>query len=166
MISRLSDKYHDQCEEKLGENNSIVKTPSKLNPVVQPKCVDLTSRCPVNRSKNRHFCPTFDVIGHCVKSGSGPEGSKGTDLILRYVDARPRPYLVETKSRSYIIVNILESIQLLLSSENWSLTLHWASLVPRPSFSAALDVMYHQHAERKVWKLLHSFHDSALEEFA
>ena len=29
------------------------------------------------------------------------------------------------------------------------------SLVPRPPFSAALDVLHHQHAERKVWKLLH-----------
>ena len=27
-------------------------------------------------------------------SGSGSEGSKGTDPILIYVDARPRPYLV------------------------------------------------------------------------
>ena len=33
-------------------------------------------------------------------------------------------------------------------------------------FSAAMDVIYHQHVERKVWKLLHGFHDLALEEFA
>ena len=26
---------------------------------------------------------------------------------------------------------------------------------PDPPISAALDVLHHQHAERKVWKLLH-----------
>ena len=28
---------------------------------------------------------------------------------------------------------------------------------PDPPISAALDVLHHQHAERKVWKLLHGF---------
>ena len=43
-----------------------MKTPSALNPVVHPSYVDLTSRCPVERSENIHFCLTFSVIGHCV----------------------------------------------------------------------------------------------------
>ena len=47
MISGLSDKCHNQREEKLGEHDSIVKTPYKFNQVVQPRFVDLTSRCPV-----------------------------------------------------------------------------------------------------------------------
>ena len=50
--------------EKLGEHDSVVKTPPELNAVVQPRYVDLTSSCPVEQSKNRHFCPTFDIIGH------------------------------------------------------------------------------------------------------
>ena len=33
--------------EKLGEHDSIAKTPSELNAVVQPRYVDLTSSSPV-----------------------------------------------------------------------------------------------------------------------
>ena len=62
--------------EKLEEHDSIVKTPSELNPVVQPRYVDLTSRCPVEWSENRHFCPTFDVIEHRVWTALVPKVAK------------------------------------------------------------------------------------------
>ena len=51
-------------------------------------------------------------------SGSGPKGSKGMYTVLVYDDARPLPYLDETRSRPYTIVNVWKSIRLLLSSKN------------------------------------------------
>ena len=37
-----------------------------IDAAVQPRYMNLTSSCPVKRSKNRHFCPMFDVIGQRV----------------------------------------------------------------------------------------------------
>ena len=64
--------------KKLVEHDSIVKTPSELNPFVQRRYVDLTSRCPVKRSNIR--CNQTSRL-----SGSGPEGSKGMHPVLMYV---------------------------------------------------------------------------------
>ena len=44
------------------------------------------------------------------KYHDGPKGSKGTHPVLMYVDARPRPYLVEAKSHPYTIVNVWKSV--------------------------------------------------------
>ena len=46
------------------------------NAVVQPRYVDLTSSCPVKQSENRHFCPTFDIIGHRIWAALVPKVAK------------------------------------------------------------------------------------------
>ena len=102
--------------EKLEERDSIVKTLSESNVMVQPMYVDLTSSCPVKRSENRHFVRHLMQSVIVFERPSGPKGSKATHPVLVYVDARPRTYLDEAKSHPYTII-VWKSVRLLLSSE-------------------------------------------------
>ena len=72
-------------------------TSMNKNVEVQPRSVNPTLRRSLEWSENRHFCPRSEVWCNRTSplSGSSSEGSEGTHLVLMYVDARPRPYLVK-----------------------------------------------------------------------